>query len=72
RVPLLGKLLPSPLVCILLLTAMSIYMGLDVRTVGDMGAMPDSLPVFMWPDVALNLDTLLIILPYSAALAVVG
>ncbi|KPW87926.1 Sulfate transporter/antisigma-factor antagonist STAS:sulfate transporter [Pseudomonas syringae pv. cerasicola] len=71
-VPLLGKLLPSPLVCILLLTAMSIYMGLDVRTVGDMGAMPDSLPVFMWPDVALNLDTLLIILPYSAALAVVG
>ncbi|MFA0927627.1 SulP family inorganic anion transporter [Pseudomonas syringae pv. tagetis] len=72
RVPLLGKLLPSPLVCILLLTAMSIYMGMDVRTVGDMGALPDSLPIFMWPDVALNLDTLLIILPYSAALAVVG
>lgn len=72
RVPVLGKLLPSPLVCILVLTAMSIYMGLDVRTVGDMGAMPDSLPTFMWPDVALNLDTLLIILPYSAALAVVG
>ncbi|MCJ2371034.1 SulP family inorganic anion transporter [Pseudomonas sp. RGM 3321] len=72
RLPLLGKLLPSPLVCILLLTATSIYIGLDVRTVGDMGAMPDSLPVFMWPDVALNLDTLLIILPYSAALAVVG
>ncbi|KPW84034.1 Sulfate transporter/antisigma-factor antagonist STAS [Pseudomonas congelans] len=72
RVPVLGKLLPSPLVCILVLTAISIYMGLDVRTVGDMGAMPDSLPTFMWPDVALNLDTLLIILPYSAALAVVG
>ena len=47
-------------------------MGLNVRTVGDMGAMPDSLPTFMWPDVPLSLDTLLIILPYSAALAVVG
>lgn len=72
RIPVIGKLLPSPLVCILVLTAIAIYMGLDVRTVGDMGAMPDSLPTFMWPDVAPSLGTLLIILPYSAALAVVG
>lgn len=45
---------------------------LDIRTVGDMGQLPDSLPLFLWPDVPLNLDTLLIVLPYSAALAVVG
>ncbi|MCR3842017.1 SulP family inorganic anion transporter, partial [Pseudomonas aeruginosa] len=44
----------------------------DIRTVGDMGQLPDSLPLFLWPDVPLNLDTLLIVLPYSAALAVVG
>jgi len=72
RLPVLGKVLPSPLVCILVLTAMSIHLELDVRTVGDMGSLPDNLPVFLWPDVPLNLDTLLIVLPYSAALAVVG
>lgn len=72
RLPVVGKLLPSPLVCIIVLTAISVYMGLKIHTVGDMGSLPDSLPVFMWPDVPLNLETFLIVLPYSAALAVVG
>lgn len=72
RLPVLGTLLPSPLVCIIVLTAISISMGLTVHTVGDMGSLPDSLPIFLWPDVPLNLDTLLIVLPYSAALAIVG
>ncbi|EKT4529590.1 SulP family inorganic anion transporter [Pseudomonas putida] len=72
RLPVVGKLLPSPLVCIIVLTAISVYMGLKIHTVGDMGSLPDSLPVFMWPSVPLNLETLLIVLPYSAALAVVG
>ena len=71
-VPVVGKLLPSPLVCIIVLTLVAIALGLDIRTVGDMGELPDTLPVFLWPEVPLNLDTLLIILPYSAALAVVG
>lgn len=70
--PVVGKVLPSPLVCILVLTAISVSMGLNIHTVGDMGSLPDSLPIFMWPDVPLNLNTLLIVLPYSAALAVVG
>jgi SulP family sulfate permease len=71
-VPKLGQLLPSPLVCILVLTAVAIALGLDIRTVSDMGQLPDTLPVFLWPDVPLTLETLMIILPYSAALAVVG
>lgn len=71
-VPVLGKVLPSPLVCILLLTGVAMALGLDIRTVSDMGELPDTLPVFLWPEVPLNIDTLLIILPYSAALAVVG
>lgn len=70
--PKIGKLVPSPLVCILVLTAVSLYLGLDIRTVGDMGELPDTLPVFLWPDVPLNFETLAIIFPYSAALAVVG
>ncbi|HAC66775.1 MAG TPA: sodium-independent anion transporter, partial [Pseudomonas sp.] len=35
--PVVGRLLPSPLVCILVLTAVSLALGLDIRTVGDMG-----------------------------------
>ncbi|MEX2961200.1 SulP family inorganic anion transporter [Microbulbifer sp. TYP-18] len=71
-IPLVGKVIPSPLVCILLLTAVAVILGLDIRTVGDMGQLPDTLPVFLWPEVPLNLETLQIIFPYSAALAVVG
>ena len=71
-VPKIGKLLPSPLACIIVLTAVAIYLGLDIRTVGDMGSLPDTLPFFLWPDVPLNFETLAIIFPYSAALAVVG
>lgn len=71
-VPKIGKLIPSPLVCILTLTAVAIYLGLDIRTVGDMGQLPDTLPIFLWPEVPLNFETLRIIFPYSAALAVVG
>ncbi|HBQ78542.1 MAG TPA: sodium-independent anion transporter, partial [Erwinia persicina] len=70
--PCLNKTIPSPLICIVVLTAISMWLHLDVRTVGDMGKLPDSLPVFLIPAIPLNLDTLLIILPYSAGLAVVG
>lgn len=70
--PLINKTIPSPLVCIVVLTAISIGLGLDIRTVGDMGELPNSLPVFLLPNVPLNLETLLIILPYSCGLAVVG
>jgi SulP family sulfate permease len=71
-VPKVGKVIPSPLVCILTLTAVAMYLGLDIRTVGDMGDLPDTLPVFLWPEVPLTFETLQIIFPYSAALAVVG
>ena len=71
-VPKLGKVIPSPLVCILSMTAVAMYFGLDIRTVGDMGELPDTLPIFLWPDVPLTLETLAIIFPYAAALAVVG
>ena len=71
-VPVIGKAIPSPLVCILVLTAIAVSLGLDIRTIGDMGELPDTLPIFLWPEVPLNLETLLIILPYSVGLAVVG
>jgi SulP family sulfate permease len=70
--PLINKTLPSPLLAILALTAASTYLGLDIRTVGDLGALPDTLPIFLWPDVPLTFDTLKIVFPYAAGLAVVG
>lgn len=70
--PVVGRLLPSPLVCIVLLTGVAMVTNLDIRTVGDMGQLPDTLPIFLWPDVPMNLETLMIILPYSVGLAVVG
>ncbi|WP_046079275.1 SulP family inorganic anion transporter [Halomonas sp. HG01] len=70
--PVIGKTLPSPLVCILVLTGVAMVMGLDIRAVGDMGELPDTLPVFLWPDVPLNLETLSIIFPYAIMLTVVG
>ena len=70
--PYVTKAVPSPLVAIVVLTALTIFMDLDIRTVGDMGELPDSLPVFLLPDVPLNWETLAIIFPVSATLAVVG
>lgn len=70
--PYITKAVPSPLVCIVVITAVTMMFGIDVRTVGDMGELPDTLPVFLLPDVPLNLDTLMIILPYSVAVAAVG
>ena len=71
-IPKIGSMLPSPLVCILVITAFAIYMGWQVNTVGDMGELPSTLPIFLWPDVPLNLETLWIVLPYSLGLAAVG
>jgi len=70
--PYITKSVPSPLVTIVVLTGIAMYLNLDIRTVGDMGDLPDTLPIFLWPDVPLNLETLMIILPYSASLAMVG
>jgi len=70
--PRFSKAIPSPLISILTLTAISMYFGMDLRTVGDMGELPSTLPIFLLPDIPLNLDTLVIIFPYSLTLAAVG
>jgi SulP family sulfate permease len=70
--PYVTTAVPSPLVAILALTAISMAMGLDVRTVGDMGALPDTLPLLALPQVPLTLDTLRIIFPVSLTLMAVG
>lgn len=70
--PIINKTIPSTLVAIIAVSAIAIMIGADVRTVGDMGALPDTLPVFLLPDVPLTWETLTIIFPYALALSIVG
>lgn len=70
--PRLTTAVPSPLICILILTGLSLIIDFDIRTVANLGELPDVLPVLLLPDVPLNLETLRIIFPTSVAVAAVG
>ncbi len=70
--PKLTTAVPSPLVAIIVVGAITIGMDIDVNTVGDMGELPEGLPYFVLPDVPLNWETFTIILPYSLTMAAVG
>jgi len=70
--PRLTKVVPSPLVTIVLLTAFSMAVGLKLHSVGDMGELPNELPFFALPQVPLTLETLWIVLPYALTLTMVG
>jgi SulP family sulfate permease len=70
--PLVTKVIPSPLVAIVVLTVTSMVMDLDVPTVGDMGDLPTTPPIFSLPQVPLNFETLQIVVPVALTLAIVG
>ena len=70
--PLLTKAVPSPLICIIVLTVVSKVMGLDVRTVGTLGDLPDALPSFALPQVPFAFETFKIIIPVAFSLVAVG
>ncbi|WP_445678233.1 SulP family inorganic anion transporter [Psychrobacillus sp. FSL K6-1267] len=70
--PRFVKVIPAPLIAIVILTIIAIYSGLDLKTIGDLGNITQTLPFFFLPDVPLNFETLQIIFPYSIALAIVG
>ncbi len=70
--PYITKTVPSPLVAIIILTVFSMFAGMDLRYVDDLGDLPDTLPMFLIPDIEFSMKTLMIILPYSVTLAAVG
>lgn len=70
--PRVFKAVPAPLIAIVVLTAIYLFMGAEVRTVGDLGTIERSLPSFIIPDVPYTLETLRIILPFSISMAIVG
>ncbi|MBT8388273.1 MAG: SulP family inorganic anion transporter [Altererythrobacter sp.] len=71
-VPKVTTAIPSPLIAIIVLTALSIWLNAPVNTVSDMGELPEGLPFFAIPDVPLTWETLRIIAPYAATMAAVG
>ncbi|GLO64632.1 SulP family inorganic anion transporter [Oceanobacillus kimchii] len=70
--PRITKAVPSTLVAIIVVTIIALTMNIGVRNVGDMGELTQSLPMFALPNIPLNFETLMIILPYALALAIVG
>lgn len=70
--PRITKAVPSALVAILVMTCVTVFGGIQVNTVGDMGEITRSLPLFHVPDILLNWDSLAIIFPVSMTLAIVG
>ncbi|MBD2115031.1 MULTISPECIES: SulP family inorganic anion transporter [Cyanophyceae] len=70
--PRFTKAVPSPLVALFVMTVAAIALGIDVPTVGDMGELPTTLPIFTLPQVPWSLETLRIVLPTSLTMAVVG
>ncbi|MFC5225472.1 SulP family inorganic anion transporter [Streptomyces fimbriatus] len=70
--PKITKVIPAPLVSIVVLTVITVAAGIAVPTVGDKGELPSSLPVPGLPDVPFTLDTLTTIAPYALAMALVG
>lgn len=71
-IPKIGKSIPSPLICIIVLSLLALGLGADMRTVSDLGQFPDTLPIFLIPEIPLNFETLKIIFPYAMTLATVG
>ena len=71
RIPVL-RAIPSPLICIVVLTLLASTLGLPVKTVGELGRLPDTLPWLVWPSVPLTWQTLQIIALPALAIAMVG
>jgi sulfate permease, SulP family len=70
--PRFTKAVPSPLVAIVVMTIAAIFGGFNLRTVGDLGEITKSLPIFSIPDVPWNMETLSIIFPTALGLSIVG
>lgn len=71
-VPRLTQIVPSPLICVVVLTAISVLVPMPLHTISDLGKLPSSLPSLVLPHVPLSWATLAIIAPYALAMAVVG
>jgi SulP family sulfate permease len=71
-VPRVTTAIPSPLICIVVLTVVAVAFPMPVHSVADLGRLPNALPTFSFPDVPVTWATLSVIAPYALAMAAVG
>jgi sulfate permease, SulP family len=70
--PKLSKAIPASLTAILLVFGMAYFFNIDTKTVGDMASIEGGFPPFHFPDLPINLETFMVILPYASIVAGVG
>src|SRR5699024_8648946 len=71
-IPRFLKIIPAPLVAIVVMTTIALLADINLQTIGDLGTMPNTLPTFFIPNIPMTFETLKIILPYALALSIVG
>lgn len=70
--PRITKIIPAPLVSVIIVTAVVLVFAINVPTVGDQGELPHSLPSFFRPDIPFTWETFTIIAPFALGVALVG
>ena len=70
--PKITKVIPSPIVSIIVITIIVYLFNISIKNLGDMGRITNDLPKLSIPTIPFNFNTLMIILPYSISVAIVG
>lgn len=70
--PKLTKMIPSSLAAILVISAITLGLGIDTRSVGDIASIQGGFPPFHIPAVPFTWETLQVVFPYAAIVAGVG
>ena len=70
--PRITKIIPAPLVAIVVITVVTVLMAINVPTIGDQGELPKSLPELFFPSIPLTWETFTIIAPFALGMAMVG
>ena len=70
--PKISKAIPASLVAILTIFGLVLAFGINTKTVGDIASISGGFPPFHIPLVPINLETLMVILPYASVMAAVG
>ena len=70
--PRITRVVPAPLVSVIIVTGVVLAFAITVPTVGDQGELPKSLPELFIPNVPLTWETFTIIAPFALGVALVG
>ena len=70
--PKLTRAIPASLVAILVVFGLVVGLNIDTKTVGDIASIKGGFPPFHIPQIPVNWETFMLILPYAGIMAAVG